>query len=117
MHLRTARYSCRELRFQLEALDRRVMLSGTMQIDGVQPAALDQPQIHALFRRDLNSDPLMADDGFGNTSFDVQAYLDTGTSGLLLSQETAQGLGISSEVDKNGNPVTFSDIGVGGNED
>src|SRR5947207_15464969 len=52
----------------------------------------------------------------GGTSFDVQAFLDTGTSGMLLSQETAQGLGIASST-YNGQPVTYSDVGVGGTED
>ena len=97
-----------------EALEPRYFLS-TFDIDGVQAAALDQPQIHAFFRTTPNGVPLSADDGFGDTTFDVTAFLDTGTSGMLLSQETAQGLGIASST-FNGQPVVYSDVGVGGSE-
>jgi hypothetical protein len=101
--------------FRWEALEPRFLLS-TFDIAGVQPAALDQPQIHALFRRSANGTPLQASNGLGGTSFDVQAFLDTGTSGMLLSQETAQGLGINSST-FGGQTVTYSDVGVGGTED
>jgi hypothetical protein len=84
-------------------------------IPGVQPAALDQPQIHALLQRPGSSQPLSGSDGFGGTVFDIQAFLDTGTSGFVLSQETAQGLGIASET-VNGQNATYSDVGVVGNE-
>src|SRR4051812_28312083 len=80
--------------------------------DGVVPASLDQPQIHALFRTTPDGDPLQADAG-GVTTFDVSAFLDTGTSGMLLSQETAQGLGIN-QSQFNGEDVVFGDVGVGG---
>src|SRR5262249_29217036 len=72
----------------------------------------DQPQIHALFRTTPDGDPLQADAG-GVTTFDVSAFLDTGTSGMLLSQETAQGLGIN-QSQFNGQDVVFGDVGVGG---
>jgi hypothetical protein len=85
-------------------------------IEGVQPAAFDQPQIHAAISRPGSTQPLSADDGFGGTTFDVQAFLDTGTSGFVLSQETAQGLGIQSE-QVNGQNATYSDFGVVGAED
>ena len=97
-----------------ELLETRYCLS-TFDIQGVQAASLDQPQIHALFRKTPTSDPLAASDGLGGTTFDVSAFLDTGTSATLLSQETAQGLGIQSAV-SGGVPVTYSDVGVGGNE-
>ncbi len=84
-------------------------------IEGVQPVAFDQPQIHAIFRRGASGAPLSANDGLGGTSFNVQAFLDTGTSGMLLSQETATGLGINSQTSR-GRPITFSDVGVAGNE-
>jgi hypothetical protein len=108
----------------LDALEARRMLShahaaaattAPTVIDGVQPAALDQPQIHMLLRRTSSGAPLSGADLFGNTSFDVQAFLDTGTSGMLLSQETAQTLGINSSTYK-GQPVAFSDAGVAGAE-
>jgi hypothetical protein len=97
-----------------EPLEPRLVLS-SFDISGVQAAALDQPQIHALFRTTANGTPLQASDGFGGFSFDVQAFLDTGTSGLLLSQETAQGLGIASST-FGGQTVTYADVGVAGAE-
>lgn len=97
-----------------EFLETRYCLS-TFDITGVQAAALDQPQTHVLFKRTPTSDPLAASDGFGGTTFDVTAFLDTGTSATLLSRETAQGLGIQSATSA-GVPVTYSDVGVGGNE-
>lgn len=87
-----------------------------MVISGVQPAAFDQPQIHAAISRPGSTQPLSASDGFGGTTFDVQAFLDTGTSGFVLSQETAQGLGINSE-QVNGQNATYYDFGVVGAED
>lgn len=83
-------------------------------ISGVQYGALDTPRIHGIFRLTPTGDPI-SDTG-GNGVYDVQAYLDTGTSGILLSQETAQALGIDLS-QYNGTQVTFSDIGVGGSED
>lgn len=85
-------------------------------VQGVQPAALDQPQIHALLEQPGTNQPISAPDGFGGTVFDIQAFLDTGTSGFVLSQETAQGLGIASET-VNGQNATYSDVGVAGTED
>ena len=99
----------------LEMLETRYCLS-TFDIQGVQAAALDQPQTHTLFKLSPTSDPLAASDGVGGTTFDVTAFLDTGTSATLLSQETAQGLGIASAT-SGGIPVTYSDIGVGGSQD
>src|SRR5579862_8487750 len=98
----------------IEYLERRRLLT-SYPIDGVQPVAFDQPQIHGLFKLSANGAPLLADDGAGDTSFDVQGFLDTGTSGILLSQETSQGLNIQSET-VSGNPATFTDIGIGGGE-
>ena len=97
-----------------ELLETRYCLS-TFDIQGIQAAALDQPQTHALFRLTPTSNPLAASDGLGGITFDVTAFLDTGTSATLLSQETAQGLGIQSAT-VGGVPVTYSDIGVGGAE-
>lgn len=99
----------------LERLEPRYCLSATFDVSGVQAAALDQPQIHALFKSTASGAPLTASDGMGGTSFDVQAFLDTGTSGMLLSQETAQGLGIASSTYQ-GQTVTYADVGVGGAE-
>jgi hypothetical protein len=85
-------------------------------IAGVQPAAYDQPQIHALFRTSANGTPIEGTDILGNDSYDIQGFLDTGTSGVLLSQEAAGRFGFNPST-YNGTTVTFSDVGVGGTED
>lgn len=105
------RWICTE---QLE--DRRMFdltITGTV-IDGVQSVALDQPRIHAFFRYTPGGQPLVAE-GPGFQTFDVTAFLDTGSSGMLLSKETAEALGIGNAI-YDGDPVIFSDVGVGGME-
>lgn len=109
--------------FSLEPLERRLLWTTTgivpsspIVIQGVQPAALDQPQIHALLMRPGDTQPISASDGSGGTTFDIQAFLDTGTSSYILSQETAQGLGIQSET-VNGQNATYTDYGVNGSSD
>lgn len=75
--------------------------------EGVYEAALDLPRIYFLIKRDINKQPLNQKE-----QFEVHyAFLDTGASGILLSRETAEGLGVS--VDAN---ARFVDIGVGGPE-
>ena len=81
-----------------------------MDLPGVLPAALSQPQIHFLVRTSPGTSPLVdANSG----SFDETAYLDTGTSEVLLSQETAGGLGLSA-AGYNGRTIGFNDTGVAG---
>ena len=101
--------------FTLESLELRRLLAiaATFDIAGVQPAAFSQPQIHALFRNTATGAPLTDPSG---EVFDVTAYLDTGTSEVLLSQETADALGIA-RASFNGQPIVFSDVGVAGTED
>jgi len=84
-------------------------------ISGVQPAALDQPRINALLRRTAGGAPLTADFGTGPV-FNIQAFLDTGASGVLLSTDTADFLGVArSRFPSPGGPlVVFEDVGVGG---
>jgi predicted aspartyl protease len=86
-------------------------------IDGVQPAALDQPRINVLLRRAPNGPPLeVKDAGFVN----IQAFLDTGASGVMLSPKTADSLGVRRAKVKSatGNPtsIIFHDVGVAGSE-
>jgi hypothetical protein len=100
-----------------EELEPRRLLTAPTDIDGVQPFSIDQPFVNAFFRRTANGAPLTADDGFGGTTFNVaDAFLDTGTSSILLSLETWQALGIQ-ESSYNGQTVTYSDVGVGGSQD
>lgn len=94
-----------------ETLERRAFLSTTYDISGVGSASLDQPQINTIFRTSPNGNPLGGtgpDDGL-----DVKAFLDTGTSASLLSQESADALGIT-PASYNGQPIVFTDVGVGG---
>ena len=75
--------------------------------EGVYEAALDLPRIYFTIKRDINKQPLNQKE-----QFEVHyAFLDTGASGILLSAETAQSLGVS--VDAN---ARFVDIGIGGPE-
>ncbi len=81
-------------------------------IDGVQPAAIDQPRINLVIRRQLAGQPLI---GNGDV-FNVEAFLDTGASSIDLSSHTAELLGISRE--KIGPAeARFQDVGVGGGSD
>jgi hypothetical protein len=100
----------------------------------VQSAAIDQPQINMLVRNVVNGvaqTPQVGetlDIGFDNQgnpiivetqTVNITAYLDTGSSGILISSDTA-----STWVDSsnngipnstyNGQTVGFADIGVGG---
>src|SRR5260221_9580319 len=56
-------------------------------IHGVQPAALDQPRVNAIVSLASGGDPLWADFG-GQKAFNMQAFYDTGASGVLLSANT-----------------------------
>jgi len=88
---------------------------GAVPIIGVQNAALDQPRINAALRLPGESGPLVGvtTDFFGNTfeTFNIQAFYDTGASGILVSQETASVLGLSTFEN-----IVFEDVGIGGTE-
>ncbi len=95
-----------------------VMLSASIalatDIEGVQPAALDQPRVYICLRRDLKSPPLSTGKG-AEQAINVTAFLDTGASGILLSKTTADALGIKLETAA-GRNVVFHDVGVGGGD-
>jgi autotransporter-associated beta strand protein len=92
------------------------LLASGIDISDVQPAAMDQPQINVLLKRTANGQPLTYEDWFGGPYFNITAYFDTGASGILLSESTAQTLGIvNSRYPEPGGPlVTYEDVGVGG---
>jgi autotransporter-associated beta strand protein len=92
------------------------LLSRATDFAGVQPAALDQPRINAYFTRTAGGVPLSVDLGGGQVSFNVEAFFDTGASGILLSNNTADLLDIQ-RIQHNGQEVIYSDIGVGGSSD
>lgn len=81
-------------------------------IDGVQPAALDQPRINLVVRRGASGEPLSANSG----DFNVEAFLDTGAGSVDFSPHTAELLGISREM-AGKTQVKFQDVGVGGSSD
>ncbi|HVS70656.1 MAG TPA: hypothetical protein VHQ47_05315 [Phycisphaerae bacterium] len=86
-------------------------------IDGVQPAALDQPQINMVLTGDdglvksftgLGIDPVTGDLSDDVTTFTITAYLDTGSGSILLSQDTGTSFGIGTD------GASLVDVGVGG---
>jgi len=83
--------------------------AGATDIFGVQNVAVDQPIINALLRPGAGGGPLTGLDPAGDPSFNVQGFFDTGASGVLLSKETADALGVT-----HAPGVTFEDIGIGG---
>ena len=78
-------------------------------IFGIQNAALDQPQVNILLRRPPAFDIVNGTSPFGDSTFNIQAFLDTGSSGVILSEQTADGFGISRSPG-----VVFEDVGIGG---
>ncbi len=89
---------------------------GALVIDGALNASLDQPRINAALT--LPGDPnnplsAMGVDIFGQPidTFNIQAFYDTGASGVLLSKETTDALGVPRDPG-----VLFEDVGVGGSE-
>jgi hypothetical protein len=85
-----------------------------VEIEGVQPASLDQPRINLSLRRSAKGKPLIlkAAEGEGGN---IQAFLDTGASGVVLSEQTANALQIQHAA-QGRREITFHDIGVGGTE-
>jgi hypothetical protein len=81
-------------------------------IDGVQPAALDQPRINLVVRRSPGGNVLASQGG----NFNVEAFLDTGAGSSDFSPNTAQLLGISRET-MGKTEARFQDVGVGGSSD
>lgn len=88
---------------------------GQEPIEGVQPASLDQPRIYLNLRRAVREAPLRT--GGEERLSGVEAFLDTGASGLLLSADTVQKLGIREEKTASGKPVKFYDTGVAGSDE
>lgn len=76
-------------------------------LTNVYEAALDLPRILFVLRRHPTGPPLTSTGQFEPH----YAFLDTGASGILLSRETAQGLGVALEPG-----ARFGDVGVGGVE-
>ncbi len=92
-------------------------VASAVDFDGVQPAAMDQPRINLVLRRSATEPPLGAKVA-GEQTFNVEAFLDTGASSIMISPNTAEQLGIQRE--KTTGPkaaqVRFEDVGVGGGD-
>jgi len=88
--------------------------ANAQEIDGVQPAAIDQPRVNVAIRRTIHGDPLVTT-AAGQASFNVEAFLDTGAGSVLIATNTATNLGMKREA-ATGNPpeARFNDVGVGG---
>ena len=85
-----------------------------IEIQGVLPVAADQPQIQAILENTATNAVVYGTGAYAG-AYDIQGYLDTGTSGVLLSQETAQGFSLAM-ASYNSTPVTFNDIAFGGTD-
>jgi hypothetical protein len=89
--------------------------ASAVDIEGALLMAADQPQIYMRIQGTYGGPNYTVE---GETA-NIQAYFDTGCSGILLSPETAgllytgTKLGLDSAV-HDGNTVTFQDVGVGG---
>lgn len=64
-----------------------------IEIEGVQLVAGEFLRTNALIRWTADGEPIVAEAG-GFESFNISGIFDTGASGVLLSLETAEGLGI-----------------------
>jgi hypothetical protein len=87
--------------------------TGALAIDiqGTLPASADQPTINALLQPVGGGNPYMLD-LLGFQTFNISAFLDTGTSGVVISGDTADLWGVPLS-----NGVTFSDVAIGGATD
>jgi hypothetical protein len=93
-------------------------------------ASMDQPRVSLILRRTPDGPPLAAKQDVGlaqllgdkdasDTVATFAAFLDTGASGVMLSAQTAQSLGVQClPVDgkPNARKIIFHDVGVGGTD-
>jgi hypothetical protein len=84
-------------------------------IVGVQPAALDQPRVYLHVQRGASDKPLSTKaDGQSNSA--IEAFLDTGASAVVLSDETYKALGVQTQKTADAREAEYEDVGVGGSE-
>ena len=112
---RAKRHARRTAPLAIEPVESRLLMAvAPIDIEGVYNASLDQPRTYAMLQTSPGADPLTAKDPlFGIETFTVEAFYDTGASGVLLSKETADALGVN-RTTHNGETVLFEDVGVGG---
>ncbi|HEX2971037.1 MAG TPA: autotransporter-associated beta strand repeat-containing protein [Tepidisphaeraceae bacterium] len=97
-------------------------LAWASDINGIQPAALDQPRINAYISFTPDGSPATYDVLGGDAFFNIQAFFDTGASGVLLSANTAAYLGVTPSTFRNPTTqtdelVVYRDVGVAGTDD
>ncbi|NCO36438.1 MAG: hypothetical protein GW893_21580 [Armatimonadetes bacterium] len=88
-----------------------VAASSPIVIHGVQPYALDQPRVPACLQPSEGEPPLSVHvEELGSRVFAIDAFLDTGSSRVTLSQNDSRALGVllTGEV--------VEDLGIGGKE-
>jgi predicted aspartyl protease len=88
----------------------RIVVERTRTIEtfeGAQGASLDQPRIYLNISRTSGGRPLQTQGAEPQSG--VEAFLDTGASGVVLSEDTARKLGINRV-----EGAAFEDVGVGG---
>jgi len=78
-------------------------------IEGTLPVAIDQPRVYGLMQGGAGGKPYTGDYGFGIKTFNIQGFLDTGASGVILSTSTTDSLGIPRVPG-----AIFADVGIGG---
>jgi len=83
-------------------------------IEGVQVAALDQPRVYMEVYRTINGQPLKTKGDEATSA--IEAFLDTGASGMVLSSDTAGKLGVKEAKTPDGKSISFEDTGVAGSE-
>lgn len=105
-----------------------------IEVEGVLPASLDQPRIYMALFTSPKSDPLVVqqqamvagmeqlrelgllDDADMQPTFAIEAFLDTGASGIMLSKPTTDALGLIPHKMPDGKEAEFFDVGVAGME-
>ena len=85
--------------------------AAAIEIDGTQPLAFDQPQVNAVLQPEAGGQPYGFSFG-GFSTFNITGFLDTGASGIVISQSTADGFEVPTAPG-----VTYSDVAVGGSTD
>lgn len=83
--------------------------AGAVEITGIQTFSLDQPKTYAMLERPGQAGPLT--DSFGAFTFD--AFLDTGASGVIISREVAEFVGVQKQQIA-GQDVEFLTVGATG---
>jgi hypothetical protein len=78
-------------------------------IPGVREASLDQPRMNFVIEPAGGGNPYDYENFLGDKSINIFGYLDTGASGIVISDASAQSLALPRSLG-----VEFFDVGVGG---